>query len=96
MEASSSDPVRDQAITSLKKKRDFKTHVLMYVAVNAMLVVIWALTNPDGLFWPIFPILGWGIGVIANAWDVYGRKPITEDEIQREADRLRGSGGTQL
>jgi hypothetical protein len=96
MEASSSDPVRDQAITSLKKKRDFKTHLLMYVAVNAVLVVIWALTNPDGLFWPIFPILGWGIGVIGNAWDVYGRKPITEDEIQREAERLRGKGGTQL
>lgn len=96
MEASGSDPVRDQAITSLKKKRDFKTHLLMYVLVNALLVVIWAFTNPDGLFWPIFPILGWGIGVIANAWDVYGRKPITEDEIQREADRLRGTGGPQL
>jgi 2TM domain len=44
----------------------------------------------DNFFWPVFPILGWGIGVAANAWDVYGRKPITEDEIRREADRLRG------
>jgi hypothetical protein len=44
----------------------------------------------DGFFWPIFPILGWGIGVAASAWDVYGRKPISEDEIRREADRLRG------
>jgi hypothetical protein len=42
-----------------------------------------------GFFWPIFPILGWGIGVGANAWDVYGRKPITEDEVQRETERLR-------
>ena len=39
---------------------------------------------------PIFPILGWGVGLAANAWDVYGRRPITEDEIRRETDRLRG------
>lgn len=80
--------LREQAIQRLKKKRDFKVHVLMYVSVNTFLVVIWAVTGA-GFFWPIFPILGWGIGVVANAWDVYGRKPISEEEIRREADRLR-------
>lgn len=80
--------IREQAVERLKKKRDFKTHVLIYVTVNAFLVVIWAVTGAD-FFWPIFPILGWGIGIVANAWDVYGRKPITEEEIRREADRLR-------
>ena len=86
--AGSEQELREQAIQRLKKKRDFKTHVLVYVAVNAFLVVIWAVTSA-GFFWPIFPILGWGIGVLANAWDVYGRKPISEEEIRREADRLR-------
>jgi hypothetical protein len=82
--------LRQQAVARLKKKRDFKAHVLMYVLVNAFLVVIWAVSRDDGdFFWPIFVIVGWGIGVVANAWDVYGRKPITEDEIQREQDRLR-------
>jgi hypothetical protein len=83
------DELREQAIERLKKKRDFRGHVFIYVAVNAMLVVIWAITG-SGFFWPIFPILGWGIGVAANAWDVYGRKPISEDEIRREAERLKG------
>ena len=36
-----------------------------------------------------FVLGGWGIGLAANAWDVYGRKPISEAEIQREAERLR-------
>lgn len=81
--------VREQAIQSLKKKRDFKTHLLMYVLVNAMLVVIWAVTD-SGFFWPVFVIGGWGIGLVGNWWDVYGRKPITEDEIRRETDRIRG------
>jgi 2TM domain len=88
----SEQELRNQAVERLKKKRDFKTHVLIYVLVNAFLIVIWAVTSGgDTLFWPIFPILGWGVGLAANAWDVYGRKPITEDEIRREQDRLRGS-----
>jgi 2TM domain len=91
MESSASnEELRSQAVERLKKKRDFKTHVLIYVLVNSFLVVIWAVTSGgDALFWPGFPILGWGIGLAANAWDVYGRKPITEDEIRRETDRLR-------
>ena len=86
--ADTEQEIREQAIERLKKKRDFKTHVLIYVTVNTFLVVIWAVTSA-GFFWPIFPLLGWGIGVVANAWDVYGRKPISEEEIRREADRLR-------
>ena len=85
---STEDQLRDQAVTRLKKKRDFGMHVLMYVAVNGLLVAIWAITGAD-FFWPIFPILGWGVGLAANAWDVYGRKPITEQEIQQEMERLR-------
>jgi len=84
----SEQELRKLAVSRLKKKRDFRTHVVIYVIVNAMLVGIWAVTGA-GFFWPIFPILGWGIGVGANAWDVYGRKPITEDEVQRETERLR-------
>lgn len=81
--------LRNRAITSLKKKRDFTTHVFMYVTINAALVAIWAITSAGGFFWPIFPMLGWGIGVIANAWDVYGRKPLSEAEIRHEQERLR-------
>lgn len=84
----SEDELRDQAVASLKRKRDFKTHLAIYVAVNALLVVIWAFSD-SGHFWPIWVIAGWGIGVVANAWDVYGRRPLTEDEIRREQDRLR-------
>ena len=92
MEAASpktEDGLREQAITQLKKKRDFTTHLVIYVLVNSMLVGIWAVTGGD-FFWPIFPILGWGIGLGANAWDVYGRKPISEGEIEQEISRLRG------
>ncbi len=84
-----STDLRKLARERLEKRRDFKTHVFIYVLVNAALVGVWAIATPDALFWPIFPILGWGIGVAANAWDVFMRKPITDAEIEREEQRLR-------
>ena len=66
--------LRDKAVRRLKKQRDFRSHLLVYVLVNTLLVVIWMMTDPHGFFWPVFPIAGWGIGVIMNAWDVYGRR----------------------
>jgi hypothetical protein len=80
--------LRQQAIRSLKKKQDFRSHVVAYVLVNALLVGIWAATGAN-FFWPIFPIIGWGIGLAFNAWDVYGRRPLSEEQIRREQERLR-------
>jgi uncharacterized membrane protein len=86
---STEEDLRAQALRSLKRKRDFRSHVVVYALVNVLLIVIWAVTGA-GFFWPVFPLVGWGIAVGFNAWDVYGRRPITEEEIRREAERLRG------
>ena len=80
---------RDQAITHLKKRRDFFRHLLVYLLVNAFIVMIWAVTSGHGFFWPIFPIAGWGIGVVMNAWDVFWRHEITDEDVQREMERER-------
>jgi Domain of unknown function (DUF1707)/2TM domain len=47
-------------------------HVRAYVGVSIMLVAIWALTGA-GYFWPIWPMLGWGIGVVADSGVRLGR-----------------------
>lgn len=80
--------LRQRALTQLKKRRDFKGHVLIYLLVNAFLVVIWAVTG-TGFFWPVFPLVGWGIAVVMNAWDVYLAGDIDEEDIRREVERLR-------
>lgn len=49
---------------------------------------IWAVTGA-GFFWPVFPIMGWGIGLAFNAWDVYRRQIPTEERILREMESLR-------
>ena len=80
------DDLRERAIRRLKAKGEFKVHLLAYVLVNAFLVVIWAVSGAD-FFWPVFPILGWGIGLVFHAWDVYGNEP-SEEKIRREMDKL--------
>jgi hypothetical protein len=79
---------RDQAIERLKKRQDFRGHLLVYTLTIALLWTIWLLTMPGGFPWPAIVMFGWGIGVVMNAWDVYGRKPFTEAQVQGEIDRL--------
>ena len=87
-EAPVSATLRDKAIESLKRKREFQAHLLAYVLVNAGLVTIWAVTG-RGFFWPVFPMLGWGIGLAFHAVEAYGGGgSFSEDRIRREMERL--------
>ncbi len=79
--------LRERAVRRLKKRRDFFAHLLIYVLVNTFLVVIWAVTS-SGFFWPMFPIVGWGIGVVMNAWDVWRGDEFSDEEIAREIHRM--------
>ncbi|GAA2121656.1 2TM domain-containing protein [Nocardioides bigeumensis] len=83
------ETLREAALRSLKKRRDFRTHLMTYVLVNAALVAVWAITMPGGFFWPVFPLVFWGIGVALNAWDAYVAGDITEEQIEREVQRLQ-------
>jgi len=84
------EEIREQAIKAIKRKRDFKAHLVAYVIVNAFLVAVWYMTGA-GYFWPGWVMGGWGIGVAFNAWDAYGRHAgaISESEIQREIEKRR-------
>lgn len=81
--------LRERAIKRLRKRRDFYGHLLLYALVNSFLVIIWALTNVHAFFWPVFPIVGWGIAVALNAWDVYRRDVFTESQISKEIGHMQ-------
>ncbi len=46
---------------------DVRAHATSYALVMVLLVAIWLFTTPGGYFWPIWPLLGWGIAVAAHA-----------------------------
>ena len=82
--------LREEAVQRLKKRQDFRAHLLVYTLVNALILTIWALTGA-GFPWPLIVMGFWGVGLIMNAYDVYGREPIREEQIQREIEKLRGA-----
>jgi 2TM domain len=73
----------------VQMKRGFFIHLLLYVAVNSMLIVIWSVTG-RGYPWFVWPLAGWGIGILANgitvAMEVFAPE---ERAIEREMRRMR-------
>jgi class 3 adenylate cyclase len=50
-----------------------RIHLTVYLVVNVMLIGIWAASGA-GYFWPIWPILGWGIGLGCHAAPLLARR----------------------
>src|SRR5262245_16589294 len=78
---------RERAVVKLRKKSEFRTHLLAFFVVNGAMVIAWAMTGA-GFFWPIFLILAWGVGLIFHARDVYWGDEPTEERIRREMERM--------
>ncbi len=59
----------EQAKARWRKRRRsaFYHNLRAYVLVNLFLIAINLLTTPGGYFWPIWPILGWGLGLAFHA-----------------------------
>lgn len=73
----------------------FRLHGTTYGLVNAMLVGIWAITDSNHLFWPFFPIAGWGVGLGAHAVVTRNaQRAQYEKQIKRLEKRGRGELAT--
>ncbi|MEE9528519.1 MAG: 2TM domain-containing protein, partial [Dehalococcoidia bacterium] len=72
-------------------KKGFYTHFIVYILVNILLIIIWAATGA-GFPWFIFPLGGWGIGVLFHFLGVFvfSRQTSWERrEIEKEVERLK-------
>ena len=70
-------------VSKIDRLRGFFIHLLTYGLVNAGLIIINLLTNPTHL-WFIWPLVGWGIGIVSDAastpglrWVLTGREKPT-------------------
>lgn len=77
---------RSEARKRIEARRGLVSHAIVYLVVNSFFVGVWWFTGA-GYFWPAWVIGGWGIGLVLNAWDVLFRRPITDEEIEREMRR---------
>lgn len=59
----------EQVREHVHKLRRFYTDVLIYIVVNIGLILVWAISG-GGYFWPIWVIIGWGIGLGVHAFSL--------------------------
>ncbi|WP_369030387.1 MULTISPECIES: 2TM domain-containing protein [Streptomyces] len=45
-----------------------RIHLFWYVIANVAQVVLWGILTPDHFFWPLWSIVGWGIGLVIHFW----------------------------
>ena len=67
------------------QKRSFFSHLGTYVAVNAFLVGI-DLLSDGKLEWAIYPLLGWGLGIVMHAIGIFSR---TSEDFQKQFDEWK-------
>lgn len=86
-----SDAERNQARKRLEARREFTSHAGAYVACNIFMIGIWAFTGA-GYFWPGWVLGGWGVALGFHAVDTFGRRPISDADVDAEARRRRHRG----
>ena len=82
----------DQLRKEAQNRVDFKRHLLVFILVNSLLWVIWALTGA-GYPWPIWATGGWGIGLVFHAINTF--KPVELFSVEKEMDELRKKNTNQ-
>lgn len=78
---------REREARQIRQRRAFLVHAAIYVAVNVMLVVIWVLVG-GGHPWFLYPLFGWGIGLVAHGASAYLMAPTDDIVLEREQARF--------
>jgi hypothetical protein len=82
------DMAYKEAVKVVKERRDFFQHLAVYVAVCTFLSLMTALVwSPGGHFWPLYVILGWGIGVASHAVSVFLGKDWERRKVKEYMER---------
>ena len=90
---------KDKQLWRIAKKRaGFKRHLATYIIINSFLWALWWFTKGErgesdyeGVPWPIWTSLGWGVGL---AFSYYGAYHDNRDEdTMREYQKLKEREG---
>jgi len=79
----------------VEEKKGFFIHFAIYILVNILLVIIWAFPAGGGYPWFLWPLGGWGIGILFHFLGVFvfSRPSGWERrEIEKEVERLKKGG----
>lgn len=78
---------KKQAMKRVKEIKGFYQHLAIFVVVNIFLIGINLLerfSQGEAELWFIFPTVGWGIGLAAHAFSVYGGEKFFGEEWEQK------------
>jgi hypothetical protein len=78
-----------QAALQIQRWRDFGSQVFAYGIGSIVFIVIWA-AQGRGFFWPIYPLLIWGLGLSFQHFNVVIHGQITDEDVRRTLNRNKG------
>jgi 2TM domain len=76
-----------------KKRASFKRNVFNWIVINAFLWFIWAIGDRHdamGIPWPVWPTVGWALGLIFQFLGAYGGD--TKSLEEKEFENLKRGG----
>jgi hypothetical protein len=74
----------DQLWQQAKARAGFKIHFIIYVFIMTILWIMWLISGGVNHHpWPIYPTLGWGIGIVFNYFEVYKFSNAAEKEYEK-------------
>ena len=89
----SEEQIYELARKRVRARRDFTTHLIVYLGVNALLICLWLFVSGRGFPWFAFPLVGWGIGLVAHYFSTTVHREasrIRSERVEREAEKIRG------
>lgn len=87
----STDSARKEAIAALQRKSNFWRFAGTWAILSVFFVLIWLFTQPEKTvmnFWPIWPIIGMGIGLLFAGLNAFGPRSGQPSESQIQ-DQMR-------
>jgi uncharacterized membrane protein len=78
---------REREARQILRRRAWYLHLAVYLAVQATLLGIWALSG-GGYPWFLFPLMGWGIGLVAHGAAAFLLSHPDDIVLEREQRRL--------
>ncbi len=84
MSNQSYEAARKAAEKRIKNRLEFYQHIAAYIIINAMLAIAFR-----DQWWIVFPIFGWGLGIIIHGLEVFLDDPLRRERaIEREMKKL--------
>jgi len=82
----SEEELREEIRLRVEEKLGFYIHLAVYSGINVMLFFIWWFTG--GFPWFVFPLLGWGIGLLGHFLQVFAHISVTDRLVENEYQKL--------